>query len=467
MPKKIITIGYEIPGFSGCYINYRSDRSLLDADVILFDPSLSCYQTTGTFQGKASFSEDESFRIIEDTEHWKRELDTTLRAGKTVIIFMSKYNDIFVHTGKKERSGKGKMGIVTNIVTEYDNYKILPIEVPTLIPKSGEDMTFLGNPIFAGLNSEFKQYMQYESYFDTDISSPIFSTKVGRKAIGGIFNHGDGHLVILPPIRYSKEEFIKKEGKQSVWTEEAIQFGHRLLEQLLDIDEELRKESDRTPPPPWLNKEDFVIPGEVALREKVNKICKEIEALEKQKEVSIMSLRNEESLKDLMYAKGKHLEAAILQALRIIGYNAENFDDGELELDSVIVSPERDRFIGEAEGKDNNAINIDKFRQLESNIQEDLQRNEVKDPATGILFANGFRLVAPEDRPEQFTDKCIRNANRLKVVLIRTMDLFKVTRYIKESKDEVFAKRCREAIKNSQGNIVDFPEAPSLAKSTE
>ena len=467
MPKKIITIGYEIPGFSESCLNYRSDRSLLDADVILFDPNLSCYTIIKTYQGKPCFSEDESFHIIEDTEHWKKELDTALQAGKTVIIFMSKYNIIFVHTGKKERSGKGKMGIVTNIVTEFDNYKILPIEAPTLIPKSGEDMIFLGNPIFAELNMEFKEYMKYESYFDTDIPFPLFSTKVGKKPIGGIFKHGDGHLVILPPVRYIKKDFIKKEGKKEVWTEKAMQFGNRLLNVLLDIDEELRKESDRTPPPPWLNREDFVIPGEVALREKVDWICREIEALERQKEESIISLRDEETLKDLLYAKGKYLEAAILKSLRILGYKAENYDDGELELDCVIVSPDGDRFIGEAEGKDNNAVNIDKFRQLESNIQEDLQRTEILEAATGILFANGFRLVAPEDRPEQFTDKCIRNSERLKVVLIRTMDLFKVTRYINESKDEEFAKQCREAIKNSRGKIVEFPETPSLAKNAE
>jgi hypothetical protein len=40
------------------------------------------------------------------------------------------------------------------------------------------------------------------------------------------------------------------------------------------------------------------------------------------------------------------------------------------------------------------------------NIQADLQREETEKPATGILFGNGFRLVRPKDRPEQFTQKC-------------------------------------------------------------
>ena len=64
--------------------------------------------------------------------------------------------------------------------------------------------------------------------------------------------------------------------------------------------------------------------------------------------------------------------------MEILGYKAENYNDGNLELDHIVTSPEGDRFIGEAEGKDTSAINIDKFRQLAVNIQEDLQRDEVE-----------------------------------------------------------------------------------------
>ena len=167
------------------------------------------------------------------------------------------------------------------------------------------------------------------------------------------------------------------------------------------------------------------------------------------------------ALKDLLFEKGKRFENAIKIALETLGYKAENYNDGNLELDHVITSPEGERFIGEAEGKDTSAINIDKFRQLSVNIQEDLQRDEIESPATGILFGNGFRLTKPSERSEQFTTKCMNTAKSSNCILIRSTDLFRVAKYIQESKDTKFANSCRDNIKNSVGKIVEFPELPS------
>jgi hypothetical protein len=47
----------------------------------------------------------------------------------------------------------------------------------------------------------------------------------------------------------------------------------------------------------------------------------------------------------------------------------------------VVFESEEGRLIGEAEGKDNKAINVDKLRQLSMNIHEDIQREEVTTPA--------------------------------------------------------------------------------------
>ena len=56
MQKKLITIGYEIPGYSDACIALNSDQSLLDYDVVLFQPELSeFYSAYPNFhQGKHS-----------------------------------------------------------------------------------------------------------------------------------------------------------------------------------------------------------------------------------------------------------------------------------------------------------------------------------------------------------------------------------------------------------------------------
>ncbi len=116
--------------------------------------------------------------------------------------------------------------------------------------------------------------------------------------------------------------------------------------------------------------------------------------------------------------------------------------------------------MGEAEGTDNRAINIDKLSQLERNLQEDFAREEITAFAKGVLFGNAYRLIPLDDRKAFFTAKCLSGAKRSKVALIRTPDLFKVAKYMKSNKDAAFAKACRAAIVRAQGEIVIFPQVP-------
>jgi hypothetical protein len=467
MSKRIITIGFEIPGFPEYFRSYRSDQSLLDADLIVFEPNFDHYSaTSSTYQGKTTYHEDTSFHILEDTKHWKKELSDALNIGKTVFVFFSKFNEIFIHTGGKKYSGTGRNARVTDIVTSYNNYEFLPCKIPQLISKRGKELTFNHNPIFSTLWSEFKQYMCYESYIDGDIENPLFLTKYGKKPLGGIFRIGKGHLVLLPPLDFPSSKFVTfdTKRKRDCWTEEAEQIGNRLVQLLVDIDNSLRGLSESTPPPEWVLDKEYKIAKVEKIKKTISDYTTQIDKLTRKKNELTKALIEEENIRNLLYEKGKPLENTVIAALHILGYKAENFNDRNLELDSVILSPDGDRFIGEVEGKDSAAINIDKFRQLESNIQEDLVREEVDIPAIGILFGNGFRLVKLEDRADQFTEKCLQNAVRSNTILMRTMDLFPIVRYLKETDDKNFAKRCRDAIKSSRGKIVEFPPIPTHSR---
>ena len=452
MKKKIISIGFNIPGYSKDYHRYNSSQSLLDADIVVFEPSFSCYSKNSTYEGKEYFGENTSFIIREHTEHWHSEIRTALKEGKTVFVFMCQYKEIFVYNGKDVQR--------RDTVILYNNYEFLPIPTPPLIPKKGAEITFSGNSLFVTFWSKFKKHIKYECYFNEKIETPLFFTKTGKKPVGGLFRQGKGNLVLLPPVRYSKEKFTEyNEEGNKIWIKEAIGFGERLVQILLDIDSALRSSTEASPPPDWTKESKYRLKSETELTEKINTISEKIEKLEQEKNTLSNTLQKEKKLKDLLFEKGKPLEDAVIEALRILGYEAENYDDGNLELDQVIIGPDGERYIGETEGKDKSSINIEKFRQLESNIQEDLQREEVSNPAIGVLFGNGFRIVHPEKREEQFTEKCIKNAERVNAILVRTSDLFKVAKYIRESNDEKFAEKCREAISESRGKIVEFPEA--------
>lgn len=153
----------------------------------------------------------------------------------------------------------------------------------------------------------------------------------------------------------------------------------------------------------------------------------------------------------------------MLEGLKVLGFSANSFTEGDSEFDVVFSSPEG-RFIGEVEGKDNKAINIGKLSQLERNLQEDFARDEVTEFAKGVIFGNAERLTNPSERGMSFTDKVFTGAKRAGIGLVRTPDLFEPVQYLTSNSDPNYAKSCREAIFASKGEIVVFPPPPSKPK---
>ncbi|MBF0564706.1 MAG: hypothetical protein HQK89_05640 [Nitrospirae bacterium] len=271
-----------------------------------------------------------------------------------------------------------------------------------------------------------------------------------------------GHLVLLPYLNYDHNKFTKyKKGTgDAYWTTEAIKFGDTLIASLVHIDKGLKENSGTTPRPLWINasnfiskKEETVIIAIDAEKRKLNEINATIDKLQ-------IELTDERTLKDLLFEQGKPLENAVIKALKLLGYKAENYNDGELELDQVIESPEGHRYIGECEGKDEQDINITKLRQLMESMNADFNRDEVKEKAFGILFGNPQRLMPPKDRKLDFTKKCKTGAIRDKIALVKTADLFTVAKYIAESNDQAFKEKCRKVIHDGLGDTVVFPGVP-------
>lgn len=211
--------------------------------------------------------------------------------------------------------------------------------------------------------------------------------------------------------------------------------------------------------PTWLSSsEDYLLPAERKLNGELLGIESQIATLNKEKNNVLSRISSENILKGLLYEKGTPLEMAVLQALKLLGFEVSQYKDSDSEFDAVFVCDEG-RMLGEVEGKDSKAINIDKLRQLEMNIHEDLEREDVLEPAKGVLFGNAYRLTQPSERGDFFTRKCLVAANRSQTALIRSTDLFSVARHLSAGKDARFAKKCRSAILKAVG-IVEFPDIP-------
>lgn len=465
--KKIASVGCQIPGNYSEYIDINSDASLLDWDIILFLPQI--YSLAGSlhdsYLGKPSLSDSYSFQLKNRLDHWRREITDALHSGKTVIFFLSELYEVFIDTGQRQYSGTGRNRQTTRIVSPYDNYKCLPIDLEPINSKGSDMKLAKGGEILSSYWSEFKDNSSYEVRINSKVTKPLVITRTGEKTLGALVKLKEtlGNLLLLPYIDLDAEEFSKENKKgESLWTKDGQQFGARLLNAIVEIDKALRSSSAMTPTPEWANSSEYDLPKESQIREEIFDVSNKIEALQQKKRELQDKLVGEGMLRGLLFEKGHPLEDVILLALNLIGFSADKYKDSESEFDVVFKSVEG-RFLGEAEGKDSSAIGIDKLRQLEMNIHEDLEREEVLEPAKSVLFGNAYRLSPMNTRGGFFTEKCLTAAKRSNTALVRTPDLFLVAQYLSEEVNEAYAAECRKAILETKGEIVRFPERPTSA----
>jgi len=124
--RRILTIGFELASLDKQYESFQSKTSLLDWDIVLFKPQISDFSYYEYFQGKPSLSDSASFQLKESCEHWRREIKQALETGKTVIVVLPSFEEVYVDTGQRSYSGTGRNQRTTRHVTVYNNYQAIP-----------------------------------------------------------------------------------------------------------------------------------------------------------------------------------------------------------------------------------------------------------------------------------------------------------------------------------------------------
>lgn len=467
--RKIFSIGAELAIDDVEYCDFDSDASLLDWDIILFKPVINEFTSYADhFHGKPSLSDSSSFSLRERSEHWRREIKDAVETGKTVIVFLTDLHEVFIDSGKREYSGTGRNQKTTTFVDGYDNYRCIPANVNP-VKTNGRSMKLAprGSELIASYWKEFDKDSQYKVVLTGENIPVCIMTKNGDKPVGAIYKsrNSNGALLLVPDIDFYKDDYFEEKDEEQVWTKSAISFGSRMLKAVVSLDKALKNEGESTPEPEWAKALTYELAKESGVRSDLLKTEEDLEKIQNKKDGLRDKLRDLGRLRNLLFEKGKPLEYAIIDALIILGFEAAQYKDNESEFDVVFESAEG-RLIGEAEGKDNKAVNIDKLRQLEMNIHEDLERDEIDQPAKAVLFGNAYRLDPLGDRSAPFTTKCISAAERSSTALVCTPDLFLVVRHLSNKKDARFATRCRKSIFKSVGAVV-FPEIPASDKTTE
>lgn len=250
--KNILSIGFEIPGQSEYTISFGTSKSFMDADIILISPEeIFPYGDWISFSsGGGCYDTGATKKYSQDLSRLKKEVSDSLYLGKTVFLFLSKLREFSLATGVTHpRKGENLYSTTTK-----SNYDFLPINIGTMTSASGSHLIFSGNQTLSDFNRKFKDYLKYETYLENSENAVItYHGKDKSKILGAIFKVKSGHLVIMPQLQYDYHSFVEldEETDKKFWTEEAIKFGHKLSETLINIDEQLSSSLEKTPPPKW------------------------------------------------------------------------------------------------------------------------------------------------------------------------------------------------------------------------
>lgn len=467
--KTILTVGFELASTQTEYAKFESSPSLLDWDIVLFKPEADmAFSSNRNYRGKRRLSEAASFQLTESCEHWRREIKQVVDAGKTVIIFAAELQEVYVDTGDREYSGTGRNQKVTTIVDKYSNYRSIPAELgPQKSTGSAMKLSTRGTRALAPYWEEFEKHSRYRVILGGPNIPDCIVTRTGEIPVGAMYRSKSsaGTMLVLPDIEFYPKDFLSKSDGRIEWTDTAEQFAARMVATVVALDSALRGQGELTPVPEWAAAEEFVLERERTIRTQLLEAERKLGQVQRHKEELMDQMNGTGAYRCLLFEKGEPLEKAIVAALTLLGFSAATFRNSDSEFDVVFESDEG-RLIGEAEGKDNKAVNVEKLRQLSMNIQEDLESEDVSSPAKPVLFGNALRLRPLSERGEPFTEKCKNAAPLSSTALVFTPDLFFVVQYLLANEDENYARECRKTLLDTVGRVT-FPKRPELTSPEE
>lgn len=352
--------------------------------------------------------------------------------GKVVVSFLTPANEVNLH------SRGFRKGI------KIHNYSWLPNEstifINRLVNGKGSGLTLVDKKhLFSPYYHAFRGALNFTAYVDIaasafDIGEAILSNSADQ-VVGFSQKISNGTVVFLPDYISNPENDKKFVGV------------------ILDIVTKILGTHIKSVPPEWVR--NFTVPGLEELNAKISSLQGQISKLELLKTEIEAQRDNIDDYKFLLYEQGHALQNKVVEALRLMGFNAETIQGENTDYD-VVLDSEEGRAIAEVEGKDDDAIHKGKIDQLLSAINQDA--NKTGFFAKGVMIGNHYRLITLAERKEPFTQTVSNLAKQYRYALLTTSELYNAAIYIlAHPDDEKYKKACREAIFKAEGVLVTFP----------
>lgn len=198
-------------------------------------------------------------------------------------------------------------------------------------------------------------------------------------------------------------------------------------------------------PPDWL--EEFVLPHEIPLCEKIEEVQKEIAELRDGLEDRRRELEVETRVKGILYERGQALEPLVRDALSSLGAEVTPAEEPGRE-DGRFTDPQGQQGMLEIKSS-SSAIGIRDVRQLDQWVRDAIAEEDWD--GKGVLVASGWVDVQPEERAEQFASNAIRTAERFGLALVSTDQVFSALQ--RDQEGDLDRERFWDAIMTTDGRV--------------
>jgi hypothetical protein len=396
---RILSIGVPLPGVRVDNYNIVSAPSYFDYDAIVTDTRATSNFIEAALRGE---QQPQTFGGQPVTAHPDQAGDIALadlltrRADETAAFFdRGGVAVVFAHPPLAHTISEG---------VRWSDDGWLGDHAPSLTPAEGTQIEVADyqHPLAAFVHAQSANisYRARLSGHHAPTDARVFARSIGGAAIGIEYAAGNGRVALLPALK----SIPSGDGRYAL--SESLQAGIR---RILGVPGEGR-------PPPWLSKHP--LPGLPERADALKQARKDADAATAALTAAEHAHDDLARYQRLLWQEGRlGLDDAVLDALRLLGFDVFDRDPDELELRTAgtTILLEIDASDGE--------IGLAAHHRLRQRMERAIEKRTAAVPR-GLLIINGHRHTTPADRPPQASDALRAAANQMQYAVCPTTLLY-------------------------------------------
>lgn len=351
-------------------ISYTSLVSIFDYDAVVVNFE------TGIFSGN-------NYLHSKVIQRRKQELEDFIRLKNIPLIYISPQSHSFAIEDNQGRKNE--------FLSE-----IVPISEIQVTQEIGNKINVNQNTLFTEFLEKHKHVFSYRSYFIKYSGKTIIETPLTKKVLAFF---GEDYI-FLPHV---DSKLIQNEAS--------------FFEELLGIFKSYRNKNKFAELPDWV-KENFQLPNEMFLKNKIKAASTEIEILIEKKQEAEKALETLESKKYLLTGSGNELEELVRSLFIELDFEVFDVEEGR---DDLIVKYKELVAVIEIKGVSKSAAEKH-AAQLEKWVSSYFENNGVR--PKGILLVNAFKDIPLNHRNENaFPNQMLKYSTQREHCLLTTVQL--------------------------------------------